>query len=201
MPGSIVNGLCENSSGFSEVVILVWNILLIFLIVVLFFSECSLFEKELAFVDRLIDEDIRNNSAWNQRFFVVKHMGFKLHVIEEECRYAIKCIDKAKLNESAWNYLKGILRQTPTAALGANPEVVQYCENLYRDECRSPHLLTFLVDLYTERCIRGNISKEERLLLRDKVYLLCQELGTKYDVIREKYWLYIGEELKQQFSE
>lgn len=162
---------------------------------------CSLFEGELAFIDRLIEEDIRNNSAWNQRFFVIKKMGFTPEVIKDECRYTLKCIDKAKRNESAWNYLKGILRQTPTAALGWNVEVVEFCERLYSNDCRSPHLLTFLVDLYTERCIRGGISKEERLALTNKVYLLCQDLATKYDVIRQKYWEYIGEQLKSQLCE
>lgn len=167
----------------------------------LFFFVCSLFDKELAYIDRLIDEDIRNNSAWNQRFFIVKQMGFTADVLEKECRYVMKCIDKAKRNESAWNYLKGILRQTPTAALGANPEVVEFCENLYANECRSPHLLTYLLDLYTERCFRYSLSKEEQSVYREKVCLLCEELATKYDVIRKKYWLYIGEQLKIQFDE
>ena len=31
----------------------------------------ALYQDELGYVDRLLEEDIRNNSAWNQRFFVV----------------------------------------------------------------------------------------------------------------------------------
>jgi hypothetical protein len=30
-----------------------------------------LWESELAFTERLLREDVRNNSAWNQRFFVL----------------------------------------------------------------------------------------------------------------------------------
>lgn len=30
-------------------------------------------EGELEFVEQLIGEDVRNNSAWNQRYFVVTH--------------------------------------------------------------------------------------------------------------------------------
>lgn len=170
--------------------------------IILSVCVCSLFEGELEFIDRLIQEDIRNNSAWNQRFFVVKKMGFTPQVIADECRYALKCINKAKRNESAWNYLKGVLRQSvDTAALSGNPEVVEFCENLYQNECRSPHLLTFLVDLYTEKCIRGGITREERIAYIDKVYSMCQDLAIKYDIIRQKYWLYVGDQLKTQFSE
>ena len=31
----------------------------------------SLWENELAFTERLLREDLRNNSAWNQRLFVL----------------------------------------------------------------------------------------------------------------------------------
>ena len=31
-------------------------------------------EAELAFAAELIDRDVRNNSAWNQRMFVLQHM-------------------------------------------------------------------------------------------------------------------------------
>ncbi len=34
-------------------------------------TSSSLWESELAFTDRLLREDLRNNSAWNQRFFVL----------------------------------------------------------------------------------------------------------------------------------
>ena len=33
----------------------------------------SLYDNELSFLERLLEEDIRNNSAWNHRFFVASH--------------------------------------------------------------------------------------------------------------------------------
>jgi protein farnesyltransferase/geranylgeranyltransferase type-1 subunit alpha len=33
----------------------------------------NLWDQELSFTDRLIQEDIRNNSAWNQRYFAIHH--------------------------------------------------------------------------------------------------------------------------------
>ena len=36
-------------------------------------QEYSLWDRELEYVDQLLEEDVRNNSAWNQRHFVVSH--------------------------------------------------------------------------------------------------------------------------------
>ena len=36
-----------------------------------------LWEGELDFVEELVEEDLRNNSAWNHRFFVVFEAGVR----------------------------------------------------------------------------------------------------------------------------
>lgn len=36
-------------------------------------QEYKLWDKELEFVEDLLEEDVRNNSAWNQRHFVISH--------------------------------------------------------------------------------------------------------------------------------
>ena len=41
--------------------------------------------QELEFIDKLLLDDIRNNSAWNQRFFVVQHTtGWTVEVVTRE---------------------------------------------------------------------------------------------------------------------
>lgn len=68
----------------------------------------SLFDTELEYVDKLLNEDLRNNSAWNQRYFVITHTsGFSPKVIQDEIDYTIQAILKVKKNESAWNYFRG----------------------------------------------------------------------------------------------
>lgn len=68
----------------------------------------SLFDGELEYVDSLLQTDIRNNSAWNQRYFVVNNTtGFKEEVVSREIDYTLNKINIAKENESAWNYLRG----------------------------------------------------------------------------------------------
>lgn len=72
------------------------------------FFYCSLFDGELNYVDQLLDDDIRNNSAWNQRYFVINNTtGFTEDVLKREIKYTLDKINKAKENESAWNYLRG----------------------------------------------------------------------------------------------
>jgi hypothetical protein len=71
-------------------------------------SGCRLFQNELRYVDRLLDDDIRNNSAWNQRYFVVNNTtGFTPDVIERELTFTLGKIKTVTNNESAWSYLRG----------------------------------------------------------------------------------------------
>lgn len=68
----------------------------------------SLFDKELEYVEQLLEEDIRNNSAWNQRYFVISNTTkFEQSIIDREIDFALNKIDIVKGNESAWNYLQG----------------------------------------------------------------------------------------------
>lgn len=64
-------------------------------------------ENELKYVEKLISEDMRNNSAWNQRFFVLNNSDPNPDTIEKELNYTFDKILILSKNESAWNYLKG----------------------------------------------------------------------------------------------
>ena len=48
-------------------------------------KEFGLWEHELQYVDELLRDDLRNNSAWNQRFYVIYNTtGFTEEVMERE---------------------------------------------------------------------------------------------------------------------
>ena len=85
-------------------------------------------EHELSYIERLLEEDIRNNSAWNQRFFIIsifhsspqgaledgegdvstpKTICISGKVLEREVEFTFDAIRKVTRNESAWNYLRG----------------------------------------------------------------------------------------------
>ena len=66
----------------------------------------------MAFVERLLEDDVRNNSAWNQRHFVVVNTTrYTPEVLSAEVKFAQDAIRKTPHNESPWNYLRGILLQ------------------------------------------------------------------------------------------
>ncbi|KAK0546204.1 CAAX geranylgeranyltransferase alpha subunit, partial [Tilletia horrida] len=86
----------------------------------------ELWSGELAYTDQLLEEDVRNNSAWNHRFFVLFASG-RAKACEadsdstDEAGWVRREIGftKAKIamtpnNASAWNYLRGISRLNPS---------------------------------------------------------------------------------------
>lgn len=77
-------------------------------------------------------------------------------------------------------------------------QVVDFCEELYVSGVRSPFLLAFLVDLYSEKCLdwnEGN-NEDDPKELEEKVNELCNQLKSTHDTIRAKYWDYILNKFK-----
>ena len=50
-------------------------------------QEFNLWADEISYINRLLEEDVRNNSAWNQRFFVISNTTkFTPEVLETEMK-------------------------------------------------------------------------------------------------------------------
>ena len=60
---------------------------------------------ELDFVDALLESDLRNNSAWNQRYFVLQHTAdlASADLVSREIDYALRYIQRALSNASPWS--------------------------------------------------------------------------------------------------
>jgi len=131
---------------------------------------------------------------------VIKHLGFTPDLIQRELSYTMNRIRIIKNNESAWNYLVGVMRQGDSgkARLNSYPEVVAFVEELYQAGNRSPYLLAFLIDLYQEQALQLKAGDGDQLAR--KVYGLCEDMASKHDVIRRKYWQYVANHLKNQLS-
>lgn len=147
----------------------------------------------MAFVEKLLSDDVRNNSAWNQRYFIVNnHLGWSDLNVQREIVYTLEKIKFVKNNESSWNYLRGVMLHDKRGISG-NAVVTHFCEELYKHKCRSPFLLAFLVDICDEGMKKGHSS----LHGPERAIELCQALATKYDKIRCKYWNYLGEKFRK----
>ena len=150
---------------------------------------------EWAEIERFITEDVRNNSVWNHRFFVIfgryedgrgrkdeemrkREEEEREAVAEREVAYAKEAIGLAVNNQSPWNYLKGVLRRTGHGL----DEVRGFCEGLAPVEdvqgVKSAPALELLGEIYAEA---GEGGKAE------KVYGLLEEV---FDPIRKPYWAY-----------
>ncbi len=86
-------------------------------------------EAELDYVEELLQQDLRNNSAWNQRFYVLQHTAVlkELDAMRAEVAYALRYIEAAPNNPSPWHFLKGVAEPLGLAQF---PEIRQACERL-----------------------------------------------------------------------
>ncbi|KAL6752035.1 hypothetical protein V8C86DRAFT_1833280 [Haematococcus lacustris] len=80
----------------------------------------KLWSAELAYSEHCLEDDVRNNSAWNQRAFVLRHQLQAMRqcgawpqpveeVVQRELTYVARLVAKAPRNDSAWNYLGACL--------------------------------------------------------------------------------------------
>ncbi|EPS37100.1 hypothetical protein H072_9299 [Dactylellina haptotyla CBS 200.50] len=139
-------------------------------------------EEELAATASLLEEDVRNNSAWNHRYFIVLgrlgEAGPEEGVVERESELAKEAISKAPQNPSAWNYLKAVLRKGGIELATLKPFCESFAPILSPDEIKSSHALDILSEIYDEA---GDSVKAEKAL---------ELLASKFDPVRKNYWRY-----------
>ncbi|KAL8868180.1 MAG: hypothetical protein Q9174_005156 [Haloplaca sp. 1 TL-2023] len=147
---------------------------------------------EIPYVDSLLTLDVRNNSAWNHRWFVLfgQHIdpksGKGMHeagnivdedLLDEEVEYTKEKIGLAPQNASAWNYLRGLMRNR-----GSLLECKTFAGGFVGDMqgegkgCKSSHALDFLADCWAEENEREKAGKALELLAK------------RFDPIRRNYW-------------
>lgn len=74
-------------------------------------STSDIWDGELEYAETMIARDLRNNSAWNFRMWLMSNRGLKsndkLQLIKQELSFTFGWIYKAPNNESPWVYAKG----------------------------------------------------------------------------------------------
>ncbi|GAA6060079.1 hypothetical protein JCM10212_003040 [Sporobolomyces blumeae] len=162
----------------------------------------TVWAQELEYVEKLLNDDIRNNSAWNQRFFVAfdSKMGGGESVVEREIGFAKTKLAMSPNNPSAWNYLRGILTRfsiplstvvpfaTPLAL--NSPASMPPNEPTVSDKAELPAWLAieFLADAKSEEAKKAgqrDAGEEAAALFRSL---------TEFDPIRRFYWEYRAKE-------
>jgi len=162
--------------------------------------------SELQSIETLLKKDVRNNSAWSHRFFVVfsnsdyctpgsKATAYDPKIpdgiIEREIEFSKAAIFEAPQNPSPWNYLRGVLKKSGRKLSSLEcfaGEFVKIPEE-GEEEIMSSHALDFLADAWSEQ---GKIEKADKAL---------GLLGEKYDRIRKNYWEWRRSLLKDSGTE
>ncbi|KAH7886877.1 hypothetical protein F5I97DRAFT_1936482 [Phlebopus sp. FC_14] len=168
------------------------------------FNDDSLWSGELDFVESMLSNDLRNNSAWHHRFFVVFQSGVRNgdedrdEVIRRELTYVKTKISIAPNNASAWNYLRGVLDYAqisysnlksfvtpyavsrPTQQDKSTEEIVDLENPLPAPGSQLPCVaaIEFMADVYES-------SAGEALT---KAVELWKSLAYEHDTMRKKYW-------------
>jgi hypothetical protein len=107
-------------------------------------KKFGLQDAERRFTEAMITRDVRNNSAWNQRFVVtfsendeVTNEALK-RTVDSELAFVSRKIEIAPDNESAWNYLRGVARlfaQTKEIETNDVALVTKRVEEIARAHC------------------------------------------------------------------
>lgn len=154
-------------------------------------------EDELAYCQHLLKDDIFNNSAWNQRYFVVTRsplLGGLEAVRESEVTYTVNAIMEHPENESPWRYLRGLYRND-TQALVKDPQVASVCLEILTAKNNYVHALSMLLDLLCRgfqpslemrNAVHG-LTSESGAQGSDLVKVVCSVLEL-VDPMRANYW-------------
>jgi hypothetical protein len=128
----------------------------------------GLWRAELAFVDERITEDLRNNSAWNHRFFVVTQQPHTNDntssttttaaaaqvTRDSEIQFAQQYCGRAPNNSSPWAYLRGLLLSPKAAPLPSQNSqqtlvdlAYRFCVDMQQRAPACAHALSLALDL------------------------------------------------------
>ncbi|GAA5945260.1 hypothetical protein JCM1841_000945, partial [Sporobolomyces salmonicolor] len=166
----------------------------------------GVWQGELEYVDKLLTEDIRNNSAWNHRFFVCFESGQMgpEEVGESEIQYAKGKLAISPNNPSAWNYLRGVLTRLSLPLTTAIPFATPLALNTplsmppnepaVSEKAELPAWLAieFLADAKAEEALKEE-EEGSRTTKGQEAAVLFTSL-IEFDPIRRYYWTFRAQE-------
>ncbi|KAM0278143.1 hypothetical protein ACHAQH_005341 [Verticillium albo-atrum] len=157
--------------------------------------------QELAATQTFVEDDVRNNSGWSHRFFLVfcdpavstpgshateRDDKVPAEIVDREISYAREKIALAPQNQAPWNYLRGVLVKGGRPLASVESTAVEYVWRVGEEEgedVKSSHALDFMADVHAEKG-----EREEAVKCLDR-------LAEKWDPIRAGYWKYRKQQL------
>eukprot|EP00850_Spirogloea_muscicola_P011759 SM000074S21669 [mRNA] locus=s74:229546:231464:+ [translate_table: standard] len=160
--------------------------------------ELGGWEGELEFCSELLLDDVRNNSAWNQRYMVITEapdLGGLDAQRAAEVAFAAAAIQRAPGNESPWRYLRGLFH-CDYAAMATDPGVVELWRSIVRSHPGCVAALSLCLDLLGRQPSAEPADLDALGLSpqADLVAALCVRLAL-VDPIRSRYWAWRQQQL------
>ncbi|KAJ0903521.1 putative transferase [Helianthus annuus] len=167
-------------------------------------------EDELAYCNELLEVDIFNNSAWNQRYFVItRHpkLGGIEATLDSEVDYTIKAILTKPENESSWRYLRGLYKNNMQSFV-TNPKISTLCLDVLTSKVYPVFALSLLLDLISnglepnqdlKNAVEAVVPESNSQGL-DIAATICTVLEI-IDRMRVNYWGWRKNNLRSQVAE
>ncbi|XP_021900059.1 protein farnesyltransferase/geranylgeranyltransferase type-1 subunit alpha-like isoform X2 [Carica papaya] len=163
-------------------------------------------EDELHYCQQLLKEDVCNNSAWNQRYFVITRslfLGGLEAMRQSEVHYTIEAILANPENESPWRYLRGLYKGNTESWIN-DSQVSKVCLKVLQSKTNCVFALCTLLDLlchgfqpnkeFTDAVDALRIDSDP--LDSSLVVAVCSVLERK-DPLRASYWLWRKNKISQ----
>eukprot|EP00924_Labyrinthula_sp_SR-Ha-C_P005495 snap_masked-scaffold_62-processed-gene-0.42-mRNA-1 protein AED:0.23 eAED:0.30 QI:0/-1/0/1/-1/1/1/0/349 len=145
-------------------------------------------DSELLSVNDLLSKDLRNNSAWNYRFYVIFVLmlqnyeefteEIKLGLLLTEFHFVKEKVSIVWKNESPFTYLSGVIEKLDLGDFSLIEKIVSFFEEKIE---KSIFVKMFLLDVYNLEYVKNMKGTKE------KIKGICKQLQEE-DKIREKYW-------------
>ena len=148
------------------------------------------YTQEISFIDKMLNDDIRNNSAWNHKYFVNKETtNFNKDFIDEELLKIMKLIELDIHNDSSWRYLEGFFQLEHFNLQDHGTVIISFSQNiLNNNDEKCINALSLLVELCILYIKNNDTNMEEKINKKELASTYLLKLSN-YDEIRKMYWL------------
>ena len=156
-----------------------------------FVSKYDAWGDEFHFVDRMLDVDPQNNSAWNHRMFVLQHGEIldTMELIQAEILVVQKYLGQSPYNESPWAYVWGLRKITGVTLEMLRP-MLQFARELLTSLVPGcPTALGFVAD-YLEATTRAfhAIGESANSAATGKKTIEVYSSLCEFDPVHMEYW-------------
>mmetsp|Transcript_32140 Transcript_32140/g.44044 ORF Transcript_32140/g.44044 Transcript_32140/m.44044 type:complete len:311 (-) Transcript_32140:110-1042(-) len=145
------------------------------------------YKKELDYLEKMILQDPRNNSAWNCHFYLQRSRSTSDEELQVELTFVWNLVCRSPNNQSSWSYLRGLLKHFPKLS----DELEERCRTFIVKHPFCSNVLSLLVDLYCQKATAESVQNAIEL---------CEKMIAMPSMYQKKYWELRCDGLRKQLE-